>query len=251
VVGIQEISLRMATTLGSKFTILTLFKERIPHKENDVWRNRLTPYLASVRELGMSVLETDAEPQRTRKQIMALAKRAVEDDGAEVIVLGCAGMVGYAEEAARELGFDNYHTLTVVASEQDPKQIPAAYDEILRYDMPTQFLCRRLVRDVELRGERLREGDAVMFLFASANRDEREFADPDTFDVTRRPQRILSFGAGTHACLGTHVARLEGKITFETLLARAPSYEVDLDGAERLRTEFVQGFATLPIRLRP
>ena len=59
VVGIQEISLRMATTLGSKFTILTLFKERIPHKENDVWRNKLSPYLASVRELGMSVLETD------------------------------------------------------------------------------------------------------------------------------------------------------------------------------------------------
>jgi cytochrome P450 len=135
--------------------------------------------------------------------------------------------------------------------ERDPKQVPAAYDEILRYDMPTQFLCRRLVRDVELRGERMREGDAVMFLFASANRDEREFEDPDTFDVTRRPPRILSFGAGTHACLGTHVARLEGKITFETLLARAPTYEVDLDGAERLRTEFVQGFAKLPIRLRP
>jgi allantoin racemase len=104
VLGIQEISLRVATTLGSKFTILTLFRERIPHKENDVWRNRLTPYLASVRELGMSVLETDAEPERTRKQIMALARRAVEEDGAEVIVLGCAGMVGYAEEAARKLG---------------------------------------------------------------------------------------------------------------------------------------------------
>jgi allantoin racemase len=104
VLGIQEISLRVATTLGSKFTILTLFKERIPHKENDVWRNRLTPYLASVRELGMSVLETDAQPERTRKQIMALAKKAVEEDGAEVIVLGCAGMVGYAEEAARKLG---------------------------------------------------------------------------------------------------------------------------------------------------
>jgi cytochrome P450 len=86
-----------------------------------------------------------------------------------------------------------------------------------------------------------------MFLYPSANRDEREFANPDVFDVTRKPPRILSFGAGTHACLGTHVARLEGRITLETLLARMPEYAVDLAGAERLRTEFVQGFASLPI----
>jgi allantoin racemase len=104
VVGIQEISLRMATTLGSKFTILTLFKERIPHKEADVWRNKLTPYLASVRELGMSVLETDEKPDLAKQRIMTVAQQAVEDDGAEVIVLGCAGMVGYAREAAERLG---------------------------------------------------------------------------------------------------------------------------------------------------
>jgi cytochrome P450 len=78
-----------------------------------------------------------------------------------------------------------------------------------------------------------------MFLYASANRDEREFPDPDRFDVRRRAPRMLSFGAGTHACLGTHVARLEGRITFETLLARMPEYEVDLERAVRLRTEFV------------
>jgi allantoin racemase len=104
VVGIQEVSLRVATTLGARFTILTLFKERIPHKENDVWRNRLTPYLASVRELGMSVLETDERPEEAKRRIKEVARKAVEQDGAEVIVLGCAGMVGYAEGAAKELG---------------------------------------------------------------------------------------------------------------------------------------------------
>jgi len=129
----------------------------------------------------------------------------------------------------------------------NPAEIPAAYDEILRYDMPTQFLCRTLKRDVSLHGQVLREGQGVMLLYPSANRDEREFENPDVFDVKRRPRRILSFGAGTHACLGTHVARLEGRITLETLLARMPGYEVDLAGAERLRTEFVQGFARLPI----
>jgi cytochrome P450 len=130
-----------------------------------------------------------------------------------------------------------------------PEGIPDAYNEIVRYDMPTQFLCRTLARDIRLNGRSLREGQAVLFLYASANRDELEFESPDTFDIHRRPRRILSFGAGTHACLGTHVARLEGRIGLEALLAHMPEYEVDLGHAERLRTEFVQGFASLPITL--
>jgi cytochrome P450 len=130
-------------------------------------------------------------------------------------------------------------------------QRPEAYDEILRYDMPTQFLCRTLKGDIELHGQTLREGHGVLFLYACANRDDREFENPDVFDVRRAPKRILSFGAGTHACLGTHPARLEGKITLETILARMPDYEVDLEHAERLHTEFVQGFSSLPIHFRP
>jgi len=113
--------------------------------------------------------------------------------------------------------------------------------------------CRSLSlhdRDVELHGEKLRAGDVVLFLYASANRDPREFPDPDTFDIARRPPRILSFGHGTHACLGIHVAKAEGRIALEELLRRDPEYEIDLAGAERLRTEFVQGFARLPVRLR-
>jgi cytochrome P450 len=132
----------------------------------------------------------------------------------------------------------------------EPSRIPEAYDEILRYDMPTQFLCRTLKGDVELHGQTLREGQGILFLYACANRDHREFENPDVFDIRRAPKRILSFGAGTHACLGTHPARLEGKITLETILARMPDYEVDLGRAERLRTEFVQGFSSLPIRFQ-
>jgi cytochrome P450 len=113
--------------------------------------------------------------------------------------------------------------------------------------MPTQFLCRTLREDVTLHGRTLRRGQGVMFLYASANRDEAEFERPDVFDVARRPVRILSFGAGTHACLGLHVAKMEGRVCFEELLATLPDYEVDLARVERLRTEFVQGFAKLPI----
>ena len=133
----------------------------------------------------------------------------------------------------------------------DPAGVPDAYNEILRFDMPTQFLCRTLTEDVELAGQTLRAGQATMFLYASANHDEREFEDPDRFDIGRCAQRLLSFGAGTHACLGTHVARLEGKITLETLLARMPDWECDLERAERFQTEFVQGFSSLPIRFTP
>jgi cytochrome P450 len=131
----------------------------------------------------------------------------------------------------------------------DPSLAPDAMIEALRYDMPTQFLGRTLVRDVELHGEKLREGESVLFLYASANRDDREFTNPDVFDIARRPPRILSFGHGTHACLGIHVAKAEGRIALEELLRRAPEYEVDLAAAERLRTEFVQGFARMPVRL--
>jgi hypothetical protein len=131
----------------------------------------------------------------------------------------------------------------------DPGLAPDAMIEALRYDMPTQFLGRTVVRDALLHGEKLRAGDVVLFLYASANRDPREFPDPDTFDIARRPPRILSFGHGTHACLGIHTAKAEGRIALEELLRRDPEYEIDLAGAQRLRTEFVQGFSYLPVRL--
>ena len=131
----------------------------------------------------------------------------------------------------------------------DPTLIPGAFQEILRYDMPTQLLGRTVVKDVSLHGETMRAGQSVVFLYASANRDEREFADPDRFDVLRRPPRILSFGAGAHQCLGRHVANMEGRVCFEEILARFPEYEVLEDQAVRLHTEFVQGFASLPVRI--
>jgi cytochrome P450 len=131
----------------------------------------------------------------------------------------------------------------------NPGLVPDAFLEGLRIDMPTQLLGRTLVRPVEFHGETFREGQTVVFLYASANRDEREFEQPDLFDIRRRPPRTLGFGHGTHACLGIHVAKAEGRVAIEELLARSPAYELDLDAAERHRTEFVQGLASLPVRL--
>jgi cytochrome P450 len=134
------------------------------------------------------------------------------------------------------------------ALRSDPSAIPDAFNEILRYDMPTQFLCRTITRDIEIHGQTMKKDQGLIFLYASANRDEREFEDPDTFDIRRKPPRILSFGAGPHQCLGTHVARMEGKVCLEAILDRFPEYELDLDRATRFKTEFVQGFQSLPFR---
>ena len=133
----------------------------------------------------------------------------------------------------------------------DPSLIPEAFNETLRYDMPTQFLARLVVEEVGIRGKKLKPGQPVLFLYPSANRDEEEFEDPDSFNIERRPARILSFGHGIHACLGAHFARMEGKLCLEAALSNMPDYVVHEDRTERFRTEFVQGFAKLPISFKP
>jgi len=130
----------------------------------------------------------------------------------------------------------------------DPGLARAAFEEALRFDMPTQMLGRRVKRDLSLRGETLRTGQGVLFLYASGNRDEREFPEPDRFDIHRAAKRVLSFGAGPHMCLGAHVARMEGRVMLQELLARIPEYEVDEANARRLHSELFQGWAELPIR---
>ena len=129
---------------------------------------------------------------------------------------------------------------------KDPKLVPDAFQEILRYGMPTQMLGRTLLCDVEIHGETMRKGQIIMYLFGAANRDEREFDDPDRFDIRRRSKRILTFGHGNHACLGTHIAALEGGLALELLLERIPEYSIDESEVVRLRSEFVSGIIGLP-----
>ena len=133
----------------------------------------------------------------------------------------------------------------------DPALVPRWVEETLRYDNSTQALARTLTADLTLHGETLRAGDRVLLLLGAANRDERVFPDPDRYDVTRATGASLAFGHGTHFCLGAALARLEGRIALEELLARAPRYEVEEDGIERVHSSNVRGFAALPLRLRP
>jgi cytochrome P450 len=133
----------------------------------------------------------------------------------------------------------------------DPSLIPDAYREVLRFDMPTQYLMRKIVKPVQLAGTLCQPGSNVAFLYPSANRDPREFAEPDVFNVRRQSPRILSFGHGTHLCVGQHFAKMEAKLCIAKLLDFAPRYEVQAEKLVRLRTEFVQGWATMPVVFEP
>jgi cytochrome P450 len=124
--------------------------------------------------------------------------------------------------------------------------IPATIEEALRYDSPLQGLGRLAKREIELAGTTLPEGALVMVLFASANRDERQFADPDRFDVHRNPQGHLAFGQGVHFCLGASLARLESRVALETLFDRCREFRLAEDEITLVDSLFVRG----PKRLR-
>jgi len=139
----------------------------------------------------------------------------------------------------------------LAAVRADPALVVHAFSESLRFDHPTNVLTRRVGRDAVFFGQDLREGQGVLFLYASANRDEREFPDADVYDIARRPRRTLSFGHGIHKCLGEHVGMALGCILLEEVLATVAEYEVDLDACERLYGEFLSGWCRVPIRFRP
>jgi cholest-4-en-3-one 26-monooxygenase len=136
------------------------------------------------------------------------------------------------------------------ALRSDATLVPAAVEEMLRWGTPVNCFRRTATCDVELHGQEIREGDAVVMLYASANRDETVFADPFRFDITRDPNPHLTFGGGgPHFCLGANLARLEMRTLFEELVSRAGSVEL-IGDVHRLRSSFIHGIKTLPVRLR-
>jgi cytochrome P450 len=128
----------------------------------------------------------------------------------------------------------------------DPGRIPDWVEETLRFDTSSQMLLRVTTGDVELHGTVLPDGERVLLLVGSANRDPEVFADPDRYDIDRDTSKLVSFGSGRHFCLGAALARLEGRVGLQELLKRIGDYEIDPDGAERVHSINVRGFARLP-----
>jgi cytochrome P450 len=129
----------------------------------------------------------------------------------------------------------------------EPSRIPAAVEEIVRYDPPSPVQGRLTTRDTEWYGETVAAGEKLLLINGASSRDPREYDDPDRFDVARPIERHLSFGFGIHYCLGAALARLEARLALETALARFPEWETHPEQAERFRTTSVRGYRHFPI----
>jgi cytochrome P450 len=132
---------------------------------------------------------------------------------------------------------------------EDPRRLPGAIEELLRLTTPVQGLARTATRAVEIEGVTIPKGRKVLLLYASANRDEREYGpDAGDFDVTRRMRRHMSFSYGPHLCIGASAARLQARIALEELLARCPRFVVDPEAGRFAPGHFVRRYDSLPFR---
>jgi len=134
---------------------------------------------------------------------------------------------------------------------EDPTMIPKAVEELIRYTGSVHGLGRIAVEDVEVGGCPIKKGDFVTPNFAAANRDPREFDDPDECIIDRDPNRHLAFGAGYHRCVGSNLARMEMRVGIEQALARLPDYRIPDDRSATYRHGLIPGYPHIPVEFTP
>jgi cytochrome P450 len=132
---------------------------------------------------------------------------------------------------------------------EDPSLSVRAVEEVLRYEPNTLANCRLSVSDFEFQGQVVPANSIMVTLTPSAGRDDRVYADPDRFDVTREPGMHMYFGFGAHYCLGQALARLEGRVVMEEVLKRFPDWDVDLENAKFMYHTDNRGYSSLPVVL--
>ncbi len=129
----------------------------------------------------------------------------------------------------------------------NPALIPQAVEELLRFEPPAPHVARYVTRDVEFHGQTVPEGSVMMMLIGAAVRDHRQFPpDGDVFDIHREARQHLAFSVGTHYCLGSALARLEGRVALEEILKRFPEWDVDMTNASLSPTSTVRGWESMP-----
>jgi len=192
--------------------------------------------------------------------VTALLEAELEDDGdlrklddfeliSFVLLLNGAGV----ETVARLLSW----AAVLLARHPDERQllvddaslVPNAVEELLRYEAPSPVNGRWVTRPVEFHGITVPAESKILLLNGSANRDRREFDDPDRFDVRRTIKRHISFGYGSHFCLGAALARIEGRIGLGATLARFPRWEIDESELVMVRTSTVRGYSSVRMHL--
>lgn len=144
------------------------------------------------------------------------------------------------------------HPDQMAALVADPSKIPTAVEEMLRWVTPIKNMARTVTRDIEFHGQQLHEGDEVLLLYPSANRDETVFEAPFTFDIERSPNEHVAFGFGAHFCLGNALARLELKVFFEQLVSRLPDVHLVENVEPPYRAaNFVSGYEGMKVAFTP
>ncbi|BBX00982.1 cytochrome [Mycolicibacterium moriokaense] len=174
------------------------------------------------------------------------------DDGELFVFIALINVAGN-ETVARLLGWTALtlarHPEERAKLVENPGLIGGAVEELLRYDAPSPVQGRFALRDVTYHDTVIPAGSKVALLTGSAGRDERQYENPDVFDVTRTGIRHISFGHGAHFCLGAALARLEARVAIEETLARFPTWEVDEDAVDYVHTNSVRGPSSVPIKL--
>jgi cytochrome P450 family 142 subfamily A polypeptide 1 len=129
----------------------------------------------------------------------------------------------------------------------DAGAVELGVEELLRWVTPIKNMARTVTRDVELHGETMHEGDQLILMYPSANRDPRVFEDPDRFDVRRDPNPHIAFGFGPHFCMGASLARLELNVMFSELLRRLPDLHLVGEAMPRRNSNFISGPEAMPV----
>ncbi|WP_408896883.1 cytochrome P450 [Nocardioides sp. R1-1] len=200
-----------------------------------------------------------ARRRRTPSDDLTSALVAAEVDGdrltdGEIMAFLFLMVVAGNETTTKLLGNALFHLSAHPAQLAEvlaaPALVPAWIEETLRHDTSSQMLARYVVADAEVGGVRIPAGAKALVLLGSANRDERVFTEPTTYDIHRDKaelSQILSFGTGRHFCLGANLARLEARIVLEALVRRVTGFEVHAERAVRVHSTSVRGFAALPV----
>jgi len=131
--------------------------------------------------------------------------------------------------------------------QEDGGLIGSAVEELLRFDSPVHKTTRTASADIEIGGKTIKPGDLISLCYGSANRDEKQFEEPNRLDITRTEDRHAYFAQGIHYCLGAALARMEGQIAIGTLLKRMPDLRLDTEDLERNPSMTLWGFKEIPV----
>ena len=235
------------------------------------WSDRLASYLggavdardnfteasagvaALVRYFDALLRERERRPSDDLMTLMLRAEHQGDRLTHDEVVANCVLLLFAGHETTTNLlGNGLFHLLRHPAQaallRADPSLLHHAVEELLRYDGPVPATVKIATEDRSWHGRTIRRGDMVMPFMASANRDPRQFPDPDTLDVCRAPERHVAFAAGMHFCLGAWLARLEARIVLDTVFRRLPDLELASAEVRWKPMIFLRGLESLPLR---